>query len=58
MATEILLTIREVQDRLKVSDETVYRHIKSGKLRAIRVGNLWRIPEVALRAFLEKGETR
>ena len=50
-----LLTIQQVMCRLQVSDETVYRHIRLDKLRAIRVGGLWRISEVALGEFLETG---
>jgi len=50
-----LLTIKEVQDRLNVSDESVYRLIRSGKLEAIRVGNLWRVSEEALQEFLKEG---
>ena len=51
-----LLTVQQVMSRLQVSDETVYRHVKSGKLRAIRVGRLWRIPSDALDELLKKGE--
>lgn len=51
-----LLTIQQVMSRLQIADETVYRYIKSGKLRAIRIGGLWRIPSEALDEFLKKGE--
>lgn len=50
-----LYSVRHAQDYLGVCDETIYRYIKSGKLRAIRVGGLWRIPEEALREFLGIG---
>lgn len=53
---ERLLTIQQVMDRLQVADETIYRYIKSGKLRAVRIGGLWRIPSEALDEFLKKGE--
>jgi excisionase family DNA binding protein len=43
--------------RLQVVDETVYRYIKSGKLRAIRIGGLWRVPSDALDEFLRRGRT-
>ena len=52
------LTVQQVVDSLHICDETIYRYIKFGKLRAVRVGGLWRIPEDALREFLEKGEQR
>ena len=53
-----LLTIQQVMSRLQVADETIYRYIKSGKLRAVRVGGLWRVPEDALDEFLRKGENK
>jgi len=45
-------TIKEVMELLKLSDETIYRHIRSGKLKAIRVGNQWRVSQKALNAFM------
>ena len=53
---EDLLTIQQVVTQLKISDETIYRYIRLGKLRAIRVGGLWRIPESELERFLYSKE--
>ncbi len=57
-----LLTVREVAKRLLVCTATVYRLCASGKLWHIRVSNAVRVPEVALKAFLEtepgRGELR
>jgi len=53
-----LFTIQQVMSRLQVSDETVYRYIRSGKLKSIRVGGLWRVSEEALQEFLAMGERR
>jgi len=39
------LTPREVAEALRVSDMTVYRLIKSGELRAVRIGKSFRISE-------------
>ncbi len=50
-----MLTIQQILERLQVSDETVYRYIKSGSLKAVRVGGLWRVTEDALNEFLKKG---
>ena len=36
-------TVQEVMSMLRVSDETVYRWIRTGKLKAIRIGKDWRI---------------
>lgn len=52
-----LLSIKEVQDRLNISDESVYRLIRSGELKAIRIGNLWRVSEEALQGFLAGAST-
>jgi len=51
-----LYTIQQVMSRLQVADETVYRYIRSGKLKAIRVGGLWRVSKEALEEFLNGGE--
>ncbi len=48
-------TIQQVMSLLQVSDETVYRYIRSDKLKAIRVGGLWRVSREALDEFLRKG---
>jgi excisionase family DNA binding protein len=41
--TDNLLTIHETAERLGVSHLTVYRLIKRGRLRALRVGRDFRI---------------
>jgi excisionase family DNA binding protein len=46
------LTPREVADLLRVSSMTVYRLIKSGELRAARVGKAYRILEDDVDAYL------
>jgi len=51
-----LFTVQQVMSQLQVADETIYRYIKSGQLRAIRVGGLWRIPSEALDEFLKRGK--
>lgn len=48
-----LLRVREVADALAVSNMTVYRLIRDGELRAIRVGHGWRIAEADLTTFLQ-----
>ncbi len=48
-----LLTVREVADAMRVSTMTVYRLIRAGSLRAIRVGKHFRIRAHDLDAYLE-----
>jgi excisionase family DNA binding protein len=50
-------TIKDVAERLHVSEKTVRNWITQRKLRAVRAGHVWRITENALREFLrETGE--
>ncbi|UNC92397.1 helix-turn-helix domain-containing protein [Candidatus Contubernalis alkalaceticus] len=46
-------TPQEVSKKLKVDVRTVYRWIKEGKLKALKAGKGWRIPESELTHFLE-----
>ncbi len=46
------LTVQEVADMLRVSTMTVYRLIRSGELRAGRVGRSYRIDEADLDAYM------
>jgi len=51
------LTVLEVADQLRVSTMTVYRLIKSGELRAARVGKSYRLREEDIDAYLAKQYT-
>jgi excisionase family DNA binding protein len=51
----ILYTIEEVTQILKVTQRTVYNFIKSGDLKAVKVGKYWRIKHEDLEAFLTNG---
>jgi excisionase family DNA binding protein len=48
-----LLTPNEVAEHLRVSTMTVYRLIKSGELRAARIGKSFRISEDDVDAYLQ-----
>jgi excisionase family DNA binding protein len=51
-----MLTLREIQKELKVSIRTVYRWIRSGKLKAVKLGGVWRVSEKEFNRFIgEKG---
>ena len=52
------LTVLEVADQLRVSTMTVYRLIKSGELRAVRVGKSYRLREDDVDAYLSKQYTQ
>jgi len=46
------LTPQEVADLLKLEVGTVYGYIRSGKLRAVRIGNRFRVEKDDLDAFI------
>jgi excisionase family DNA binding protein len=52
------LTVAEVADMLRVSSMTVYRLIKAGDLRAIRVGKSYRLSEDEVDRYLAQGFTQ
>lgn len=52
MAEIKLYTLKEVEAILKVTQRTLYNYIKSGKLKAIKLGKEWRVREEDLNDFL------
>lgn len=44
--------VNEVAIILKVHQETVKNEMKRGKIKGIKVGNVWRIPEQAVEEYL------
>lgn len=48
-----LLTVAEVATVMRVSRMTVYRLIRRGQLKAIRVGRNYRVREADLNEYLE-----
>jgi excisionase family DNA binding protein len=55
MAQARFLTVAEVADSLRVSTMTVYRLIKSGDLRAVRVGKSYRLTQDDVDQYLAAG---
>lgn len=49
-----LLTIEGLSDRLMVSETIAYRLLRTGKIKAFKVGSLWRIPVSAVDAYIEE----
>lgn len=52
----MVLTVGEVAIDLKVRNETVYTLIRSGKLKAFRIGNRFRIMSEDLEKFKEEAK--
>jgi excisionase family DNA binding protein len=55
---EGFLTVREVAEELKVSEQSVRRWIKNGELHAYKVGHDWRIASSDLWEFLKARRSR
>ena len=51
-----LLTIREVADRLSISQSLAYRLVAEGKIRAYRIGGAVRVSEDQLSEYLSSCE--
>ena len=50
-----LLTTKQVADILQVHKFTVLKYIKEGKIKAIKLGRVWRIRESEIEKFLDEG---
>ena len=51
------LTVAEVADIMRVSSMTVYRLIKAGEVRAVRIGKSYRLAEDDVDRYLAQGFT-
>jgi len=48
-------TLSEIAQELRVSKRTVYRWLKSGKLKALRLDGIYRVEEQSYLEFIEEG---
>ena len=51
-----MMTLNEIAKELKVSKRTVYRWIRNGKLRALKLDGIYRVRELDFDRFLEEAE--
>lgn len=49
-------TLKEVREIANVGRNTVYRHIESGQLKAVKIGRDWRVKETDLKEYLKGGK--
>lgn len=54
---EKLLTPDEVAEKLAVKVRSVNEWLRTGKLKGVKVGRLWRVKEEDLEAFIESNRT-
>ena len=50
-----VLTTKQAIKYLKISKPTYLKHIRIGKIRAVKVGNSWRVHQSELHRFLKVG---
>ncbi|MHA7306311.1 helix-turn-helix domain-containing protein [Arthrobacter sp. TMN-49] len=53
-ASSNFLTIDEVAQQLRVSKMTVYRLVQTHEIEAVRFGRLYRVPQEAVDAYIER----
>jgi excisionase family DNA binding protein len=46
-------TPQEIAERLKIDIRTLYRWIREGRLKAVKIGHFWRVAESELKRFLQ-----
>lgn len=50
--------VEELAKKLRVSNMTIYRYIKAGKVKAYKIGKEFRIEEAEFNKFLDKVKTK
>jgi len=51
-----IYTLKELEEILGVSQRTLYRYIKEGKLPAVKPFGQWRVEKPALEQFIKGGK--
>lgn len=54
---DVLLTLKEAEDFLRVSRATIYRLLSSGRLTGHKVGKGWRFYKTDVRKLVERTTT-
>jgi excisionase family DNA binding protein len=49
-----LLTVKQVQERLKVSERTVFNLMQRDELHGFKVGKAWRFDESEINEYIER----
>ena len=51
----LVLHVKELAEVLSISQNTAYALVRSGQIRSIRTGRIYRIPKDALVEYLNQG---
>lgn len=49
-----LITIEELQEILQIGRTTAYQLLKSGEIKAFRIGRYWKIPRAAIAEYVSR----
>ena len=49
-----LLTVKDIQEILHIGRSTAYSLLKSGEIKSIRIGSVYRIPKVKLQDYIAR----
>lgn len=50
-----MYTVTEVAKALNISKATVFRALQVGKIKGIKIGNIWRVSEEELQRIMKEG---
>lgn len=50
-----MYTVTEVAGMLRISKATVFRALQVGKIKGIKIGNIWRVSEEELQRIMKEG---
>ncbi|WP_257875834.1 helix-turn-helix domain-containing protein [Thermoanaerobacterium thermosaccharolyticum] len=49
-------TVKEVSEKLKLNIMTIYKWINQGKIKAVKLGDTWRISETEINRILNENK--
>ena len=49
-----VMTVDDLMDYLSIGKTTAYKILKSGKIKVLRIGKLYRIPKQSVDEYIEK----
>ena len=58
VTAEKFYTVEEAAEELKISARTLGDWLRAGKIRGVKVGRLWRVPESALDEVAQRGTAK
>ena len=53
-----ILTIEELMELLYIGKNTAYQLLKSGEIKAFRIGKVWKIPRESVNEYITRKTTK